>query len=335
MASSKSIVTIGGVNSDLIMRVPRMPKLGESLVGHDFKVALGGKAADQAVAAARLGVPSFLLSSVGSDHFGVMLEQQLANYGVSTEYVNVVPDAASGVAMIIIDEMHRQNSIVVTPGPYVKLDGGDILRAHRVISGAFALLFTLEVPVATINAAADFAHIHGILTVLDPGPVSSWNPEVLRYIDIITPNETEIEAITEISVDDFPSAEVATRKLLASGIKTVILKMGGRGALAVDASGVRYVPPVPVDVVDPTAAGDAFNAGLVVALSEGKDMDVALKFASCAAALAVRKVGAASSLPTREEVDELFINVSLSTGRAGGDGSGHSEVWGCYQGGDY
>lgn len=305
MLPTRPIVAIGGVNVDLVVRAPRMPKPGESLVGHHFSMALGGKASNQAVAVARLGAPVFLVSSVGADSYGRMLKRQLEGYGVSADLISVAPNHASGVAVIIIDRS-GQNSIVVTPGPYAKLDERDAARARAVISGAFALLLTLEIPLATIQAVGGFARSHGVLTILDPGPVSTWNPDVLKQIDVITPNETEAEAITGIHVADFPSAEAAARELLARGVKTVILKMGSSGALAADASGIRYVPAIRADVVDSTAAGDAFNAGYVVALAEGRSTDEALKFAACAGALAVTKAGAAPSLPSREELDGLL-----------------------------
>lgn len=301
----KTIIVVGGVNVDLILTVPRFPKPGESMEGDSFQKSLGGKAANQAVGVARLGANACLLSKVGDDDFGDWLLDKVDSYSVDTSAVLKVDECSSGVAMILVDQT-GQNSIAVTSGAYALLSPQDIADRESQIAGASALMTTLETPIEACIEAFSVARAHGVITVLDPGPVSHWDDRLLPLADVVTPNETELQAITGIEVSDRDSCISAMEAVEKGGARNVIAKLGEDGAMGLSEGKLFYVPAVRVPkVVDTTGAGDAFNAAMTFALSEGASLEEAAKYAACAGAIAVTRAHAAPAMPSKEEVDQL------------------------------
>jgi len=297
------IAVVGSSNTDMVVRVPHIPAPGETVLGGEFVMAPGGKGANQAVAAARLGAKVTLVARVGPDVFG---ERALAGFhqeGIITRYVTVDREAASGVALIFVDAA-GENRIAVAPGANACLSPDDVQQAREAIEKADVLLLQLEVPTETVLAAAAVAHQAGVRVILNPAPAppNLLPAELLARVDILTPNESEAGLLTGTQV----SAEVAARRLAGQGVGAVIVTLGARGALIVTLDAQRLVPGFSVNAVDTTAAGDAFNGGLAVALAEGRPLAAAVRFASACGALATTRLGAQPSLPTVDEV-EAFL----------------------------
>jgi len=300
---SSTIIVAGSVNMDLVVRANRMPKEGESLIGSDFTTVPGGKGANQAVAAARLGSATHFVGRVGSDVFGTSLRENLASCGVNTDHL-IEDDGPSGVAMIIVNEA-GQNSIVVALGANGEVRPEDLSQAAELFGNADFLLAQLEIPLETVEAALDMARAAGVRSVLDAGPPSKLPLDLLRKADIVSPNETETAALTGVEVVDLSTAREAANKLLDGGVETVVLKLGEQGSFVATRDLEEHVPAFRVDVVDTTAAGDAFTAALAVAMADGDDLVGAVRFANAAGAVAVTRFGAQPSMPTRDEVNEF------------------------------
>lgn len=298
--ASVTIVVFGSINMDLVVRTPRLPAPGETLTGHSFFTAPGGKGANQAVACARLGAPTRMVGRVGDDLFGEQLRHSLRSFGVQDDGVLTTP-GPSGVALIAVDDA-AENTIVIVPGANGAVGSEDMPRLERALDGARALLLQLETPLATVAAAARAGRARGATVILDPAPALPLPDELYALADILTPNESEATTLTGIPVHDEQSAAAAARALLARGARTVIIKLGARGALAADANGVRFWPAFTVTAVDTVAAGDAFNGGLAVALSEGRPFEEAIRWGLAAGALSVTKHGAQPSMPDRAEL---------------------------------
>ncbi|MCS6841279.1 MAG: ribokinase [Roseiflexus sp.] len=299
-----TIVVFGSINMDLVVRTPRLPAPGETLTGHTFFTAPGGKGANQAVACARLGAPTRMVGRIGDDLFGEQLRISLRSAGVSDDEVLSTP-GPSGVALIAVDDT-AENTIVIVPGANGAVSSADIPRLERALDAARTLLLQLEVPIATVVAAARAARARGITVILDPAPALPLPEELYTLADILTPNESEAATLTGIPVRNEQSAAAAARALRARGARTVIVKLGARGALAVDSNGERLWPAFPVTPVDTVAAGDAFNGGLAVALSEGRSFEEAIQWGLAAGALSVTKPGAQPSMPDRAELLALL-----------------------------
>ena len=297
------IVVVGSINMDLVARMARLPKPGETVHGDVFQTIPGGKGANQAVAAARLGARVTLIGRVGDDSFGETLQRSLANYGVSTEHVLVTEGCSSGVALIGV-ETTGANSITVVAGANGRLTPHNVASRADVIASADALIVQLETPFDTVATAIRLAREAGVRTILDPAPAPSGAlPEELRAVDLISPNQTEAEALTGIAVHDVASARAAARRLRELGAKAVVLKLGELGAFVLDEAGrEEHVPARAAGVVDTTAAGDAFTAGLTVALAEGRSLLDAARFGCAAGTLACTKFGAQPAMPSRDEV---------------------------------
>jgi ribokinase len=299
------ICVVGSSNIDLISMVPRLPKLGETLVGHSFHLGYGGKGANQAVMAAKLGAQVTMVTRVGRDVFG---EGTLKNYqaqGIDTTHVLFDESRFSGVAPIFVDP-HAQNFIVIVPGANLGLSEADVHSARQVILAADVLVCQLEVPVETTLEAFRLAKSGGVRTVLNPAPAAPLPDELLQLTDICAPNETETELLTGQSVHTVSEAEAAARLLLARGPKVVILTLGERGALVVDGDAVEHVPAVKVEAVDPTGAGDAFIGSLAVYAAEGLSLRDAVLRANAVAALSVMKIGTQVSFPMRADADAFL-----------------------------
>ena len=306
------IVVVGSSNMDLVVKSPRIPARGETILGWDFIMTPGGKGANQAVAAAKLGAEVYFVAKLGDDIFG---RQSLSNFrkvGIKTEYVEQTKEAPSGVALITVDDA-GDNVIVVAPGANMKLLPEDVQKAQSAIATSGAVAAQLEVPLETVECAAKLANDAGVPFILDPAPAQKLSDEFLQMVDVLTPNETEAEILTGIKVTDENTAIVAARALLDRGVKAVIMTMGSKGYVLAVKEGAQFVPSVKVDAVDATAAGDAFTGSLAVGLARGKTLKEATLFANYVAALSVTKMGAQSSMPDAEQV-ENFIKQKSAQG---------------------
>jgi ribokinase len=301
------ILVVGSINLDLAARVSRLPKPGETVPGDTLIQTPGGKGANQAVAAARLGASTTMLGRVGDDAFGQVLLAALVASGVNTEHVHVIPQCSSGVALIGV-ETSGQNAITVIRGANAHLLPDDVIREEELFANADAVLVQLEVPFATVAAACRLARKHGTLVVLDPAPAPRVAlPPELWAADLICPNQGEAESLTGIVAADAADAARAAKVLQGRGARQVVIKLAERGALTCDQDGTSAQVPAPlVKVVDTVAAGDAFQAALAVALIEGWSLVEATRFACAAGALATTKVGAQDAMPRREDVERLL-----------------------------
>ncbi len=300
-----TIIVFGSINIDLVATTPRLPLPGETLLGHNFFKAPGGKGANQAVAVARLGIPTQLVGRVGAHDFGAELINSLQFAGVQTENVWVDETVSSGVAVITVDE-GGENEIIVIPGANGCVNEADVERLSQILPGADALLLQLEIPMSCVVAAAKSAHTAGVRVILDPAPVQDLPEEIYHLVDIITPNEVEAAQLVGFAVDGEESAQKAAQVLLQRGVKCAIIKLGTKGVWCATAEESFFIPPFTVEAIDTTAAGDAFSGGLAVALAEGLSLRQAVVWGAAAGALAATKSGAQPSLPDRLIFD-LFL----------------------------
>jgi ribokinase len=290
---------------DLMVKSPRIPAIGETILGGDFIMTPGGKGANQAMAAAKLGAEVYFIARLGDDIFARQSLDNFKKENINTKYVIRTKQAPSGVALITVDDAGN-NVIVVAPGANQKLSPDDIKKAESDIASSGALVAQLEIPLETVEFAARLAKKNGILFILDPAPAQTLSPELLKMIDVLTPNETEACILTDIEVTDEESARAAAKKLLEYGVKAVILTLGSKGFLLADNDKMKFAPALKVDSVDTTAAGDAFTASLSVGLAKGKTLYDSAVYANYVAALSVTKIGAQSSMPTSEEVENFI-----------------------------
>jgi ribokinase len=304
-----TLVVVGSLNMDFVVSVERLPAPGETVLGRDFQMVPGGKGANQACAAGRLSagaVPVRMIGRVGHDVFADHLKASLSAAGVDVSSVHAARSQPTGVALIWVDRA-GQNSIVVASGANSALASADVEAMRQVFRGASHALFQLESPLDTVGAALMLARQEGLVTILDPAPARPLSRELLRQVDILTPNESEALLLlarpaARVSVNDAPALAEA---LLRLGPRAVILKLGDQGCFYSDGRTSCHQPAFPVEARDTTAAGDTFNAALAVALAEGKGIPTALRFANAAAAISVTRMGAQSSAPARAEVDAL------------------------------
>jgi ribokinase len=297
------ILVIGSLNADLVVRAPRFPAPGETISGEDLAIIPGGKGANQAVAAARQGASVAMLGRVGDDSFGPTLVQNLEDNHVDTAHVET-DESATGTAIIVVDSS-GQNSIVLSPGANGKVTPADVDAVS--FQDADILLLQLEIPLETVIHAASVARQNGLRVILNPAPARRLPDSLLADVDILIPNESELGLLSGLPVTDVASAGSAARVLLAKGVKTVIVTLGAEGALIVTNEIVQHSPAFKVDVVDTTAAGDAFIGGLAAALLKGMPLEGAVHFGNASGALAATKFGAQPSLPTVEEVNQLML----------------------------
>ena len=294
------IVVIGSSNTDLVIRTPRIPSPGETLIGSDFMINAGGKGANQAVAAARMGGDVCFVACVGDDGFEAV--RHYAGEGIDTSYIVRRNGVASGVALIAVDDA-AENSIVVAPGANALLSPADIDAVESEIAAADYLLVQLEIPMETVARATELAVRHGVRVILNPAPAAPIADEVLARLDLITPNRSETELLTGLKVENVGDAVAAAAWFRGRGVRRVAVTMGSAGALVADERGEEFVPAYRVEAVDTTAAGDVFNGALAVALSEGRELGAAARFAAAASSIACTRIGAQRSIPQRREVD--------------------------------
>ncbi|MBQ2102276.1 MAG: ribokinase [Bacteroidales bacterium] len=295
------ILVLGSSNTDMTVRTAALPRPGETLIGGDFVMGPGGKGANQAVAARRLGGDAALVCKVGRDMFGDNAILHYEREGLDTRGI-LVSELPSGVALINVDAK-GENCIVVAPGANMDLTEEDIERVSDRIREADIVLLQLEIPIPSVLAAARIAHAGGAQVVLNPAPYAEVPDELFRYVDLFIPNETELSAYTGITVCDRKSALGAADIMLARGVKKIIVTLGSKGSLIYDGKEVCDVAACPVEAVDTTAAGDTYCGALCVGLSEGLTLQEAAVFASKASALSVTRPGAQNSMPYRKEIN--------------------------------
>ncbi|MFB8789065.1 MAG: ribokinase [Potamolinea sp.] len=302
------IIVFGSINMDLITKTPRLPVAGETLQGYDFFTTAGGKGANQAVAAARLGISTHLVGRLGNDDFGRQLLAGLQSAGVHTEGVLVDKTTSSGVAVIAVD-VSGENSIIIVAGANGCINQQDVDRLKDLLPKATALLLQLEIPLPAVLEAAQAARQQQVRVILDPAPAPASSvlpPELFPLIDIITPNEVEATDLVGFPVDGQDSAAKAAAQLLQRGVGTVIVKLGSQGVFCATAEERFFIPAFPVQAVDTVAAGDAFNGALAAALAQGRPLREAVVWGAAAGAISATKAGAQSSLPDRETF-EAFL----------------------------
>ncbi len=298
------VVVVGSANIDMVARVPHLPGPGETLLGGAFAMVPGGKGANQAVAAARLGAVVTFIGCVGADGFGDLMVLNLENEGIRTDFVVRDPDATTGVALITVDEEFGENTIVVAPGANARLSPALLALAAGAIRDADIVVCQLEIPMDTVQSALQTARAAGIRTILNPAPAQALPDALLSLVSVLTPNQTEAAQMLGADLD--PAA--AAIHLRKRGADSVVVTLGAAGARVVSASGNTGVPASPsAEVVDTTAAGDCFTGALAVALGEGQTLEDAVRFANAAASLSVETEGAQPSLPNRLAVNKRLM----------------------------
>ncbi len=299
------ITIVGSINIDLVLRTPRMPLLGETISGSGFRRVGGGKGANQAIAAARLGAEVRFVGAVGDDDFGRSALADLAADGVDTRYILVAPDAATGVAGIFVDAQGA-NSIVLAPGANHVLSVAQVEAAAGAIAASPYLVCQLETPMDSVVRAIEIAHGAGVKVIFNPAPAAPLPQHLLAMVDYLIVNETEAAQLSGLRVESPEDACAAARALRRRGAGAVLVTMGEAGVAVTEAAGDCLVPAVKVQPVDTTAAGDTFVGALTVALAQGRTLLAATREAQCAAALAVTRIGAQTSIPTRAELQEFI-----------------------------
>lgn len=302
---SASIVVVGSLNMDLVVFTPRHPQIGETILGTRFQTNPGGKGANQAVAAARLGAPVKMIGKLGNDPFGDQLLASLQSNSVDTSRVLRTSDCATGTALITVDAA-GENTIIVVPGSNMHLLAEDIERDEAVIAGSSQLILQLEVPLATVLRAAQIAHEHGVKVIFNPAPAQALPQELLNLVDILVVNESETAILTGCPVDSESTLFTAAQRLKKMIPAELVLTLGEKGCWWMGEQDIRKLPPFPVQAIDTTAAGDAFIGGLAVALLENQPILDALRRGNAAGALAVTRRGAQLSLPGRTELEEFL-----------------------------
>ena len=296
----KNICVIGSLNMDLVVNVDTMPKPGQTIIGSNFKEVPGGKGANQAVAMARLNGNVSMIGKVGEDGFGQTLINSLKNDKVDTTYIQT-SKGATGVALITVDK-NAQNSIVVPPGANFEVKEDDIDNNIEAIKNSDIVVLQLETPLNTIKYALNKAKELNKYTILNPAPAVKLDDEIIKNVDLLTPNETELEIISGVSIETEEDIQKAAQIMIEKGVKELIVTLGSKGSLYINKEKSMFKKAYKVEAVDTTAAGDSYTGALAVALSQDKNIEDAMDFASKVGALSVLKEGAQSSLPTLEDV---------------------------------
>ena len=299
------IAVLGNINIDFVMGAERMPRPGETVHGHSFRTVPGGKGANQAAAAARLGASTAMVGCVGDDEFGSSLLANMRRQGVDTKYVRVDDGAASGTALIAVDDQ-GENSIIVSPGANGCVGREDVDAAKPLLEEARYLVMQFEVPLSAVQYAIEVARELDLAVVLNPAPAYPVDADFLKGVYCLIVNEIEAVTLSGKDVTDLRTAEQAAKQLAGLGVKAVIVTLGAQGALLCEGGSVVHVPARRVEVVDTTAAGDAFVGGLTAALLEGRSLPEATRYATCAGSLATTVMGAQTSLPSKARVEAFF-----------------------------
>lgn len=297
------IVVLGSCNTDMVVKSNRLPVPGETILGGTFMMNPGGKGANQAVAAARLGGNVTFITKTGNDLFGRQSVELYNDENINTDYIFSDSNLPSGVALITVDN-HGENCIVVASGANGTLSPKDVKEADKTIASAEILLMQLEIPMQTVEYGAKVAKENGVKVILNPAPAQSLSNELLKNIYMLIPNETEAEIISGIKVIDWESAKKAADAICSKGVDTVVITMGSRGALLKEGDQYHEIPALKLEAVDTTAAGDTFCGAISVAISEGLNLVDAIKFANKCSAVTVTRMGAQASIPHRREVSQ-------------------------------
>lgn len=300
------IVVFGSFVVDLTGRTEGLPLPGQTILGKSFRMGAGGKGSNQAVAAHRAGGDVTLVTKLGNDMFANVAMDFYKKEGMSTDYILHDDNCATGVALIIVDEISAQNEIVVIPGACNHITREDVDKCRRVIENASIVLLQHEINPEAQSAVIDIAHNAGTRIILNPAPAVPVPDSIMSKIDIITPNETEAQVLTGVEVNSYETAGRAAEMFLKKGVKNVVITMGSMGAFATDGVNSELLPCMKVDAIDTTGAGDAFNGGFAMALSEGKSLFEALRYGTATGALAVTRMGTAPAMPMREEIEKML-----------------------------
>lgn len=304
----KPIITVvGSFAVGMTIRTSRMPIFGETLIGSDFDMGPGGKGSNQAVALARLGADTHFVAIIGDDKLGEIGTDLYVLEGVNTHHLKKTSELATGVGVIILDQNGR-NGIILDMSANRLMDAAFVDLAEGQIAHSQVVMSVLEIPLAAAARAMALGRKHGVLTVLNPAPAVQLSDQIIQNVDVITPNETELRILLGLAPDDPTSTRELAYRLKDHGAKNILITMGELGSLVLTQNEEVHVPSVPVEVVDTTGAGDSYNAGLAIALAEGKDIVTAARFAACTGALACTHLGVIPSLPTRAAVEELYQN---------------------------
>ena len=298
------VIVVGSLNMDLVVRAPKIPRPGETVLGSDFKQVPGGKGANQADAASKLGAETAMLGAVGKDSMGDQLIQALRKDGVNVEMVLKKENLPTGVAAIVVEDSGN-NAITVAPGANSALTPDDLSGMEKVFEKAKVMLVQLETPIDTVKASLRMARKNNVTTILNPAPATELDDEIFSLVDILTPNETELELLSGMETDSIEKVEAAGKHLLKKGVSKLIITLGSQGSIHIEKDFVRLHPAYSVKAVDTTAAGDSFNAALAVSLAKGEPMENAITFATKVGAMTVTKHGAQTSLPLMGEVLEF------------------------------
>ncbi|MBQ8505902.1 MAG: ribokinase [Clostridia bacterium] len=301
----KPIVVFGSFVVDLTSRSQGLPVPGQTILGSSFKMGPGGKGSNQAVAAHRAGADVTLVTKVGKDVFGKVALDFYKGEGMNTDYILEDEKRETGVALILVDENSAQNEIVVVPAACANISMDEVEKCRALIEGADILLLQHEINFDAQYKVIDIAYNAGVKIVLNPAPACEVPEDVLKKIYCVTPNETEAQVLTGVEVKNLEDAQKAAKVFLDKGVKNVVITMGSLGAFATDGEKSELVPRLSVNAIDTTGAGDAFNGGFVMALSEGKDLFTALRYGNATGALSVTKLGTAPAMPTRAEIDAM------------------------------
>lgn len=300
------IYVIGSSNTDMVVKADKLPKPGETVIGGTFLMNPGGKGANQAVTAARVGNQVTFVAKVGNDIFGKQAIQQFQLENINTSFVTIDREHPSGVALISVDAK-GENYIIVAPGSNSHLDIRIVEQVLELIKGDAIVLLQLEIPIRIVEFAIERSYRKGLRVILNPAPAQPLSKKILQRLHVITPNEFEAEMLTGIHVTDMATAKLAAIKLYESGVPNIVITLGSKGAYLHTASISKLISGPPVTAIDTTAAGDCFNGAMAVALSEGLELDQAVAFACKAASISVTRMGAQSSLPYRKEVNEISL----------------------------
>lgn len=303
------VAVLGIFVADLAFRAPRLPLMGETILGQGFKDGPGGKGSNQAIAAARAGGDARMITRIGRDTFGDMAQKAWAADGIDTRAVVIDETLPTGAAFIFVSTETGNNAIIVESGAAAKLSPADVAAAERTIATSKVLMTQFEQPVETAIAGLTLARKHGVTTILNPAPAVAVDDAIYALCDYVTPNETEAATLTGLKVESEAEALAAAREFVRRGAKNALITLGEKGALLHGAAGTHMVPAFRVEkVVETTGAGDAFNGGFAVALAEGKSPVDAIRFGCATAGLSVQKPGTAPSMPTRAEIEALLAS---------------------------
>lgn len=301
------ITVVGSFAVGMTLRTSHMPVFGETLLGSDFDMGPGGKGSNQAVGVARLGADAYFAGIIGNDKLGEIALDLYAKEGVQTSFLQISDQMATGVGFIILNEA-GENGIILDMSANKLMDAAFAEDIEDQIARSDIVMAVLEIPAEAAIKAMELGKKHNVKTILNPAPAQPLPPDVFKNIDYLTPNETELRILLNLAPDDVTPTSELVQKLRSYGVGNLIVTLGENGAVLLTESGLEHVPGLPVDVVDSTGAGDAFNAGLAVALAADKPLLEAVRLANCAGAIACTKLGVVPSLGTREQVDALFAN---------------------------